>query len=356
MKEAQIQLLPPNIDVETKSILRQAAKAHRFLAELKGTSKTIPNQSILIYTLPLLEAKDSSAVENIITTHDELYRESLFENLVTNPAAKEVQNYANALRLGYEKIKSGKPLTINLILEIQSVIVKNEAGLRKLPGTELKNENTGETVYIPPQSYDDILRLLKNLEIFINDDDLFPIDPLIKMPIIHYQFESIHPFYDGNGRTGRILNILYLVYKQLLDLPVLYLSRYIIRNKGEYYRLLQSIRDKGTWEEWIIFMLKRVEETSKETIRMIQSIRELMQDYKIRIRTRYKFYSHDLLNNLFKHPYTKIEFLAKDLNVSRQTAAKYLDELVKDGFLEKIKLERHNFYINRPLFELFVQH
>ncbi len=355
MKETQIQLLPPNIDVETKSILRQAAQAHRFLAELKGTSKTIPNQSILIYTLPLLEAKDSSAVENIITTHDELYRESLFENLVTNPAAKEVQNYANALRLGYEKIKSGKPLTVNLILEIQSVIVKNEAGIRKLPGTELKNQNTGETVYIPPQSYDDILRLLKNLEIFINDDDLLPIDPLIKMPIIHYQFESIHPFYDGNGRTGRILNILYLVYKQLLDLPILYLSRYIIRNKGEYYWLLQSIRDKGTWEEWIIFMLKGVEETSKETIRMIQSIRELMQDYKIRIRTRFKFYSQDLLNNLFKHPYTKIEFLAKDLNVSRQTAAKYLDELVKDGFLEKIKLERHNFYINRPLFELFVR-
>ncbi len=349
----KLKKLPPDIDIETKAVLKQLSQSNRFLAELKGISKTIPNQSILIATVPLLEAKDSSAIENIITTHDELYKESLFEGIVKNPATKEVQNYATALRLGYEKILSQKLFTNNIILEIQSVIVKNNAGFRKLSGTEMKNDVTGETVYIPPQSYDEIIDLMANLEKVINDDAFCPVDPLIKMSIIHYQFESIHPFYDGNGRTGRIVNVLYLVYKGLLDIPVLYLSRYIIQNKSDYYKLLQKVRTDNAWEEWVLFMLKGVEETSKETIEIIQVMKMLMQNYKARIRKQFKFYSQDLLNNLFKHPYTKIEFLMNDLKITRQTASKYLDQLAESGFLNVVKIGKFKYYLNRPLFELF---
>lgn len=345
--------LPPRSDIETKRIYRLASKANRLLAELKGISKTIPDQNILINTLPLLEAKDSSAIENIITTHDEIYKESLFDDLVTSASAKEVRNYSYALRSGYEKIKETGLFTNNQILEIQAKIESNRAGFRKLPGTELKNDKTGEVIYIPPQHSEEILRLMSNLEKYINEDSEDDVDPLIKMAVIHYQFESIHPFYDGNGRTGRIINILYLVYKDLLDIPVLYLSRYIIRNKGDYYRLFQEVREKDNWEEWILFMLQGVAETSGETVELIQSIRNLMHDYKVRIRENYKFYSQDLLNNLFFHPYTKIEFLEKDLRIHRHTAAKYLDDLVDGGFLEREKRGKNNFYINRPLFELF---
>lgn len=353
MKNYILPELPPQTDIETKAVLRQTANAHRYLAELKGISKTIPNQAILINTLPLLEAKDSSAIENIITTHDELYRESLFDDFISNPSAKEVQNYSQALRNGYEKIKTTGIFTNNQILEIQANIENNNAGLRKLPGTNLKNDLTGETVYIPPQHHEDIVRLMNNLEQYINNDSTSLVDPLIKMAVIHYQFESIHPFYDGNGRTGRIINILYLVYKGLLDIPVLYLSKYIIRKKSDYYRLLQEVRDKDNWEEWILFMLQGIIETSSETVSLIQSIRTLMQDYKIRIREKYKFYSQDLLNNLFFHPYTKIEFLERDLRIHRQTASKYLEELVDGGFLELEKRGKNHFYINRKLYELF---
>ncbi|MBN1699897.1 MAG: Fic family protein [Spirochaetales bacterium] len=347
--------LPPNVDLETKVVLKQTVLSHRYLAELKGVSKTIPNQAILINTLPLLEAKDSSAIENIITTHDEIYKETLFEDFIQSAAAKEVQNYSYALRTGYEIIKNKGLFTNSQILEIQECIEKNKAGFRKLPGTELKNGKTGKTVYVPPQNYNDVKRLMDNLEKYINDDSFHKTDMLIKMAVIHFQFESIHPFYDGNGRTGRIINILYLVYKGLLDIPVLYLSRYIIRNKDDYYNFLQEVRDKENWEEWILFMLKGIEETAKETIMLIHDIRELMQRYKHDIRAKYSFYSQDLMNNLFFHPYTKIDFLAHDLKISRQTAAKYLDILAKDGFLLKERLKKSNFYINKPLFDLFVK-
>jgi len=353
MKELSLQELPPKADIESKLVLKSAINANRFLAELKGVSKTIPNQNILINTLPLLEAKDSSEIENIITTHDELYKESLFENFISSASAKEVRSYAYAVKTGFEKIKKTGLFTNSQILDIQACIKKNQAGFRKLPGTELKNDRTGETIYIPPQSYDEIIRLMGNLEKFINDDSMSPLDPLIKMAIIHYQFESIHPFYDGNGRTGRIINILYLVYKGLLDIPALYLSRYIIRNKNDYYRLLQDVRDSENWEEWILFMLDGVAETSAETILLIENIINLMNDYKLRIKETLKFYSQDLLNNLFSHPYTKIEFLEHDLKITRQTASKYLDELSDKGFLRKERLGKHNFYINAPLFSLF---
>ena len=353
LKEFNLLELPPRKNIETKKVLKQNSRAIHRLGELNGIAKTIPNQIILINTLPLLEAKDSSAIENIITTHDELYKETLFEDLILKPEAKEVQNYALALKNSFESVKEYNSLTINHILKIQEMIINNNAGIRKLPGTELKNVKTNETVYIPPQSKIKIQSLLNNLETFINVKDFYDAEELIKMAIIHYQFESIHPFYDGNGRTGRIINVLYLALKNLLDLPILYLSRYIIKNKSEYYNRLQSVRENEDWEEWIIFMLKAVENTSLFTIDIIKSIRDLMQEYKHKIRKDYKFYSQDLLNNMFKHPYTKIEFLMEDLKITRQTAAKYLDLLSKDGFLVKTKIGKRSYYINKRLFDLF---
>lgn len=347
--------LPPQADLESKAILKKAARAHRFLAELKGVSGTIPNQSILINTLALQEAKDSSAIENIITTHDELFQEELFADVASNAGAKEVRKYAVALKKGFELVQKTKLLTNAHILTIQAELEGNRAGFRKLPGTALKNQQTGETVYTPPQNPEVIVRLMSNLEQFINDDAMSPLDPLVKMAVIHYQFESIHPFYDGNGRTGRIINILYLVQNELLNIPVLYLSRYIIQNKNEYYRLLQAVRNNGDWEDWVLYMLDSVEKTACQTIAIVRGIAETMLDYKHRIRETYKFYSQDLLNNLFSHPYTKIEFLVRDLQVSRLTATKYLDTLAAAGFLRKKKMGRSNYYINTVLFDLLTK-
>jgi len=349
-----IPLLPPKQDLETKSILKKLPSAHRRLAELKGVAATIPNESILINTLTLQEAKDSSAIENIITTHDELYKAQLFEELISNASAKEVNNYAESLKQGFDLVRNKKILTTNHIIEIQQILEQNDAGFRKVPGTALINQATGENIYTPPQDYDTIVKLMDNMVKFMNDSIESDLDPLIKMAIIHHQFESIHPFYDGNGRTGRIINILYLVIQDLLDLPILYLSRYIIKNKADYYKLLQQVRDTGNWEEWIIYILNGVEQTAKETIILISEMRKLMQDYKVRIRKEFpKMYSQDLLNNIFRHPYTKIEFVMKELMVSRITASKYVELLVSKGFLTKEKIGRSNFYINVPLFRLF---
>jgi len=344
--------LPIEKDIETKKVLKKLSSAHRALAELKGIAATIPNENILINTLALQEAKDSSEVENIITTHDDIYKAELNFESFKPQNAKEVQNYISALKKGFSLISQKKILTNNDIIKIQSELEKNKAGFRKLPGTALKNATTGETVYTPPQEYDEILDLMTNLEQFINDDTMSDFDPLVKMAIIHYQFESIHPFYDGNGRTGRIINVLYLVMKDLLKLPILYLSRYIILNKGDYYKLLQEIRETDNWENWLLFMLDAVEQISKETIELIEKIRDLIFEYKYILRDNYKFYSQDLLNNLFKHPYTKIEFIEQDLGVSRITAAKYLNELAKNGLLKKEKLGTGNYYINERLMNL----
>jgi Fic family protein len=350
-----IKPLPPKVDLETKAVLKKAASANRFLAELKGMGETIPNESILINTLALQEAKDSSAIENIITTHDEMYKAQLFEEMFVSASAKEVSRYADALIQGFGLVRKNKLLTENFILEIQKILEQNDAGYRRLPGTSLINEKTGETIYTPPQDYDTIVNLMTNLVKYMNDDKMHDIDPLIKMAVIHLQFESIHPFYDGNGRTGRIINILFLVLNGLLNIPILYLSRYIIQSKGDYYRLLQKVRETGKWEEWILYILDGIEQTSKETIELIVNIRKLMQEYKQGIRTKMKkVYSQDLLNNLFRHPYTKIEFVMKDLQVSRLTARRYLELLVSNGFLTKEKIGRSNFYINTPLFSLFI--
>lgn len=351
----KIQELPLPNDFESKSILKALPSAHAALAELKGIASTIPNQSILINTLGLQEAKDSSAIENIITTHDDLYQSELELNTIGSFAAKEVQSYIKALKRGYEIVSTKGILTLNGILEIQNEIEQNNAGFRKLPGTELKNATTGATVYTPPQDFDTISRLMNNLEQYINNNSLQEIDPIIKMAIIHFQFESIHPFYDGNGRTGRIINILFLILQDLQNLPILYLSNFIIRHKSEYYKLLQNVREEDDWESWILYIIKGVQETSIETLQLIKEIKIIMIEFKHKLRDRYKFYSQDLLNNLFKHPYTKIEFLMTDLNVSRVTAANYLNTLAEDGMLRKNKLGNGNFYVNEPLFNLLTR-
>jgi len=345
--------LPIKRDLETKAVLKKLTQAHRALAELKGIITSIPNQSILLETLTLREARESSAIENIISTFDEVYQSNLISNIFASPAAKEVHQYAAALKKGFQLVKQHKLLTNNHILQIQEVVEQNSAGFRKLPGTKLMNDKTGKVVYTPPQDLDTIISLMNNLETFINDDKMMEADPLIKMAIIHHQFESIHPFYDGNGRTGRIINILYLVQKGLLHLPVLYLSQYIIKHKSDYYRLLQEVREEGEWEEWILFMLNGIEKTAAASVTLITSIKELMQHYKQQIRSNHsKLYSQDLLNNLFKYPYTKIEFLQNDLQISRSTAIRYLDTLVQAGFLTKHKVGRDNFFLNTKLFEL----
>jgi Fic family protein len=345
--------LPLDIDVETKPVLKKLAAAHKALAELKGVISSIPNENILVETLTLREAKESSAIENIISTFVEVYQTSLFSNHYPSAASKEVRQYADALVKGFNLVKKNGLLTSNYLLQIQAVVEQNNAGYRKLPGTKLLNDKTGAVVYTPPQDAKEIEALMCNLELFINDDTIMDVDPLIKMAIIHHQFESIHPFYDGNGRTGRIINILYLVQKKLLHLPVLYLSRYIIGTKADYYRLLQKVRDTGEWEEWILYMLNGVEQTAAESIVLINNIKNLMQQYKKDIRSQFpKMYSQDLLNNLFKYPYTKIEFIQRDLGVSRNTSIRYLEALVAAGLLQKKKVGRNNFYLNEPLFTL----
>jgi Fic family protein len=353
IQDKMIKPLPLKIDVETRAVLKKLASARGALAELKGVITGIPNENILIETLSLREARESSAIENIISTFAEVYQSSLFAHQFASPAAKEVHQYAEALKMGFGLVKKHELLTNNFILQMHGIIEQNNAGFRKLAGTKLLNDKTGDVVYTPPQDYSTIVELMANLEQFINDETMMDADPLIKMAIIHHQFESIHPFYDGNGRTGRIINILYLVQKGLLHLPVLYLSRYIIRHKNDYYRLLQKVRDTNDWEEWILYMLTGVEQTAMESIELIGSIKKLMQQYKQTVRNELpKLYSQDLLNNLFKYPYTKIEFLERDLGVSGRTATRYLEALIGKGVLVKQKIGRDNFYLNEQLFQL----
>lgn len=346
-------LLPDIGDIESKRVLKKLARAHQALAELKGVAAGIPNQSILINTLSLQEAKDSSAIENIITTHDDLYRSDSQARYFVTLAAREVHDYATALRAGFEQVRKTGLLTNNDILEIQSCIEKNSAGFRKLPGTALINEQTGETVYTPPQHADEIIALMGNLERFINDNTLCDWDALTKMAVVHHQFESIHPFYDGNGRTGRIINILYLVQQGLLGSPVLYLSRYINGHKADYYRLLQRVRTEGAWEEWVLYMLEGVEQTSHQTVTLINGMRNLMQSHKQAMRTQIpRIYSQDLLNVIFSHPYTKIEFVVRELRVTRITATRYLDEMTRIGLMTKVRLGRESYYVNDALYNL----
>jgi Fic family protein len=344
--------IPSHASLEVKAVWQSLAEAHRHLAELKGLCESLPNSAILLDTLAIQEAKDSSEIENIITTHDELY--AYDQSSSASPAAKEVQNYIAALRVGFQDVVDSGLIRMGTILRVQEQVEQNNAGFRKVPGTVLKNQTTGATVYEPPQDAVLIEKLMTDLVEFIHvDDDL---DPLLRMAIAHHQFESIHPFYDGNGRAGRILNLLIMQREGLLDLPVLYLSRYITSTKNQYYQLLQSTRETRDWVDWCVYIVKGVAITAKSEIRLIKNLRGLMQATKHRLRDELpKIYSQELLNNLFRYPYTKIEFVEKDLGVSRITAARHLEALAKSGFVEKKKIGRTNFYINRPLFELLTR-
>ena len=335
--------------LDTREVWAALTEAHRHLAELKGLCESLPNQGILLDTLAIQEAKDSSEIENIITTHDELY--ASHEDSSTSPAAKEVRHYVSALRVGFEAVRESGLIRLETLLSVQSELERNRAGLRKLPGTVLKNELTGRVIYEPPQDAQLVESLMGNLMDFIHADD--GLDPLLRMAITHHQFESIHPFYDGNGRTGRILNLLILQREGLLDLPVLYLSRYITMTKPDYYRLLQTVRDEGLWADWCIYLLKGVAITSRSAVGLVKNFRDLMSQSKHELRTRLpKLYSQDLLNNLYRHPYTKIEFVERELGVSRVTASKYLEQLAAAGLLKKQKMGKTNYFINEPLFAL----
>lgn len=343
-------LPPENVDLETHAILKKLVEAHKNLAELKGVSRTIPNQKILINTLSIQEAMDSSEIENIITTRDQVYIATEDQsNAAVKTATKEVLYYVEALQSGYAAYLKRGIISLKEILEIQEKLVNNTAGIRKQSGTVLMNDRTGEIVYTPPEPTE-IPVLMSNLINIINDNSIWDVDPLVKMAIIHFQFESIHPFYDGNGRTGRILNILYLVKEKLLDLPTLYLSRFINQNKSDYYKYLQTIRSDNKWEPYVLFMLEGVSRTSKLTTNIINEIVKGMMDYKHFIRSKFPhMYSQDLINSLFVFPYTKINHMANTLGVSYLTARKYLEQLVEENLLKKKKIGKSNYYINDNL-------
>jgi Fic family protein len=334
--------------LDSREIWASLTEAHRHLAELKGLCESLPNQGILLDTLSIQEAKDSSEIENIITTHDELYA---VQGDSASPAAKEVRHYVSALRTGYDAVRTSGLIRLETVLAVQAELEQNRAGLRKLPGTVLKNESSGAVIYEPPQDAAEVQSLMGNLIDFIHAED--GLDPLIRMAITHHQFESIHPFYDGNGRTGRILNLLMLQRNGLLDLPVLYLSRYITTTKRDYYRLLQTVRDESLWADWCLYLLRGVAVTSRSAIALVKGFRDLMLKTKHDLRERLpKLYSQDLLNNLFRYPYTKIEFIENELGVSRPTAGKYLEQLTAAGLVRKQRMGKTNFYINDPLFDL----
>lgn len=349
----QLPLLPPKLDIETKQILQKAIKANKALAELKAFANIIPNQGILINSLTLKEAKDSSEIENIITTHDELFKAfSTNTNTTISPATKEVLAYREALWFGYEFIKKKSFLNTNAIIKIQELIIENRAGIRNQPGTVLKNDKTGEIIYTPPSGIAVLKNILKNLEEYIHDDNDVT-DPLIRMAVIHYQFESIHPFYDGNGRTGRILNVLYLILAELLELPVLYLSSYIIKHKSDYYKLLQEVRTKNNWEGWIMYMLDCVEQTSKDTTHKIKQIKKLFDETALKVKNELpKIYTKELIEVIFRQPYCTIGHLVENKIVARQAAGRYLGQLEEIGILVSKKTGRDILYINTGLYNL----
>jgi Fic family protein len=308
-------------------------------------------KKILINAVTINEAKDSSAIENIITTHDELFK-AMSSMSVASPAAKEVVSYRSALWFGYEQVKKSGLLTTNSIIDIQAIIANKRGGIRKLPGTVLKNDTTGEIIYVPPSGEQEILLLMSNLDTYMNED-YDQVDNLIKMAVMHYQFESIHPFYDGNGRTGRIINVLYLVLKDLLDSPILYLSKFIIRNKSAYYRLLQEVHRDDNWEDWILYILEGIEQTAEETLVLVKRINSVVAQTAEDIQQECpKIYSRDLLDLLFYEFYTKIAYIENGLKVNRKTASSYLAKLEEAGFLESQKVGKERIYLNRRLFQV----
>ncbi|MBU6450528.1 MAG: Fic family protein [Cyanobacteria bacterium REEB67] len=345
--------LPPEEELETKAVLKKCTKAHAALAELKGVATTIPNPAILIRSIGLQEARLSSEIENIVTTTDELYQAFADTVESINPAAKEVLRYFQALSAGVNKIDMQPILSTSLFCEIASTIKKTDMSVRKMPGTKIVDA-IGKTIYTPPEGEDIIRIKLRDLEEFIHADSA--LDPLVRMAIVHYQFEAIHPFTDGNGRTGRILNILFLIQQGLLDLPILYLSRYLIEHKSTYYSGLRAITESGDWESWILFLLDGIEETSISARQRIVEIKAALERTHALMKERIpKIASKDFVELLFYHPYCKIRFIEEHLDVSRQTAAGYLKSLEEIGLLVGLKRGREMYFINKPLLEILAK-
>ncbi len=348
-------LLPPHGEkLETVPILRQVSKTAAIVGELKGLANILPNPAILLNAVVLKEASTSSEIENIITTQDKLYQALSIKGMASDPSTKEVLRYREALLQGYQILLEKGFLNTNAIIKIQEILEENSAGIRRLPGTALKNTTTGSIIYTPPDDHKIIVKLMKNLEEYLNSED--DLSPFIKLAIQHYQFESIHPFYDGNGRTGRIVNVLFLIMKGLLDKPVLYLSKFIIDHKSDYYRLLQEVRTHDHWEEWILYITRAVEVTALETIAQIYQINELFnQTVEIVKRKKPKIYTKDLLELLFIQPYCRIGIVMDHLNVSRPTASRYLNELAGIGILSTRQIWKEALFINQAFFDILKQ-
>ena len=345
-------LLPPKSDVETKAILKKSISANKALAKLAGSARQLPNPSIFINTIGLQEARASSEIENIITTNDKLYEALSAQKKITDPATKEVLHYQDALWEGYNTIRKKGIFTTNLFIEIVNIIKQNNSGIRTTPGTTISNPATGEIVYTPPQGEKVIRDLLRNLEEYLNLNDE-ETDPLIKMAVSHYQFESIHPFIDGNGRTGRILNILYLVQNGLLDIPILYLSKYVIEHKKEYYAGLREVTEKGEWEKWILYMLDAIENTAGITQHKIDDMLKLINETGTIIKKKLpQIYSRELLEVIFKLPYCKRQSITEAKIAQLKTAGVYLAQLEDAGILKSIKVGKEKLYMNKRLIEI----
>lgn len=348
----ELPLLPPVEDIESKDILKESIQANKVLARLDGSIAHLPNPSVLVDSIGFQEAKVSSEIENVITTHDELYQYAVAESTTMNTATKEVLHYKEALWMGFEEIVAKEIMTTNLFVKLVQVIKENKSGIRTTPGTRIVNDQTGAVIYTPPEGETIIRDKLKNLEEFLNlnDDN---VDPLIKMAVAHYQFEAIHPFGDGNGRTGRIINILYLVQQKLLSQPVLYLSRYILDNRTDYYRLLREVTEDGNWQGWIMYMIRAVEEMSILTLKKIDEIRNAMIETGDKINKELpKIYSKDLLEVLFQRPYSKRRFL-EDAGIAKvKTAGTYLAALEEKGFLKSVEVGKEKLYLNTTFLDI----
>ncbi|EKF42338.1 hypothetical protein NA8A_12335 [Nitratireductor indicus C115] len=342
--------LPPVRDIETKAVLKACIEARAALAELRISGQIIPNQAVLINSIPLLEAQASSEIENIVTTTDRLFRFANDAGGQADPATKEALRYRTALNRGFGMLRQ-RPLSTAIAVEVCRTIKGVELDIRNTPGTALMNDATGAVIYTPPEGEDLLRAKLANWERYIHEAE--DTDPLIRLAVMHYQFEAIHPFVDGNGRTGRVLNLLYLVDKGLLDIPVLYLSRHIIQNKALYYRYLLEVTTHGAWEQWLLFMIEAVRATALWTTARIQTIRNLLEQTAARMRQKLpKVYSHELAELIFVNPYCRISDLVDSGVAKRQTAAVYLKAMVSEGLLEEVKAGRENLYINPALLTL----
>lgn len=345
-------LLPPGIDFETKKVLKKIVLAREALAKLDASNKRLPNESLLINSVILQEARMSSEIENIVTTNDELYQALATERKDIDPELKEVIHYPGALWEGHRFIKENGFMSTNLFVQMVNIIKESDGGIRKIPGTKLANPKTGEIYYTPPEGEEIIRKMLKNLEDYMNNTG-DSVDPLIKMAVIHYQFEAIHPFHDGNGRTGRIINILFLVMNGLLEKPILYLSKYIIENKNEYYKSLRMVTEKGDWMPWVEYMIKAIEITAKYTEKKVDDICDLMKETGDIIKKNLpSIYSRELVDVLFQLPYVKRKFLEDAGIVKEKTAGRYLVDLERIGILKPLKVGREKLYINTKFFDL----